>query len=59
MTTLPQTTGARFPRAGVRTPNIPALAQMNAGAGGGSAPAGLTMADVLRVLRANAWLIIL
>ena len=61
MTTLPQTTGARFPRAGGRAPNIPALAQANAGAGApaGGTGGGLTVADVLRVLRANAWLIIL
>jgi polysaccharide biosynthesis transport protein len=57
MTTLPQTTGARFPRAGLRSPSIPSLAHANAA----SAPVtnALGISDVLRVLRANAWLIIL
>jgi capsular exopolysaccharide synthesis family protein len=54
MTTLPQTAGSRFPRAGSRTPAVlaaptgPALPPQQ----------GLTPADVLRVLRVNAWLII-
>jgi polysaccharide biosynthesis transport protein len=61
MTTLPQTTAARFPRAGGgRPPGIPALAQAYGGPAGGDAVAGgLTVSDVMRVLRANAWLIIL
>lgn len=53
MTTLPQTAGSRFPRAGSRPPAaapvaMPAVAQQQ----------GLTPADALRVLRVNAWLII-
>ena len=61
MTTLPQTTGARFPRAGGgRPPGIPALAQAyGAPAGGDAVAGGMTVSDVMRVLRANAWLIIL
>lgn len=53
MTTLPQTTGSRFPRAGSRSPAVapvatPAAAQQQ----------GLTPADAMRVLRVNAWLIL-
>jgi capsular exopolysaccharide synthesis family protein len=53
MTTLPQTAGSRFPRAGSRSPAVapvatPAAAQQQ----------GLTPADAMRVLRVNAWLIL-
>jgi capsular exopolysaccharide synthesis family protein len=52
MTTLPQTTGTRFPRAGGRAPNIPGPVQpgLPAGPGGNVLSAG----DIIRVLRANA-----
>jgi polysaccharide biosynthesis transport protein len=54
MTTLPQTTGTRFPRAGGRAPNIPGPVQsgLPAGPGGNT----LTAGDIIRVLRANALL---
>ena len=58
MTTLPQTTGARFPRVGSRTPSIPGLATMSGGAGGAAQAPSLTLGDVLRVLRTNLPLII-
>src|SRR5262249_35747182 len=55
MTTLPQTTGTRFPRAGGRAPSLPAPLQP-----GLSAPNSNTLSasDVIRVLRANALLVI-
>src|SRR4051794_21849133 len=55
MTTLPQTTSIRLPRPA----GGGALAV--GGAGGVPAPAGfgMTAGDVWRVLRANAWLIVL
>ena len=61
MTTLPQTTGARFPRVGTRTPSIPGLPMMQGGhaaAGPGGPGPSLTLGDVLRVLRTNLPLII-
>lgn len=57
MTTLPQTAGARYPRAGARAASIPALAQPAAGAS--SAANSLTFSDVIRILRANIFWIIL
>lgn len=61
MTTLPQTTGARFPRVGSRAPTIPTSAGSQAGAAGVQAGAGnaLTLGDVLRVLRTNLPLIVI
>lgn len=52
MTTLPQTTGTRFPRAGGRAPNIPGPVQpgLPSGPGGNT----LSASDIIRVLRANA-----
>jgi capsular exopolysaccharide synthesis family protein len=54
MTTLPQTTGNRFPRTGGRTPAIPGAIQPGMP---GAGQISLTPADVLRVLRQNFWLI--
>ena len=58
MTTLPQTTGARFPRVGSRAPSIPGAMSYPGGAGGPSAGNSLTVGDALRVLRTNVPLII-
>jgi polysaccharide biosynthesis transport protein len=57
MTTLPQTTGTRFPRAGNRAPAIPGGIQTVAV--GHAAANQLTPADIWRIFRANAWLIAL
>jgi capsular exopolysaccharide synthesis family protein len=57
MTTLPQTTTMRYPRPATGVPALPAPA----GAlmqSGGAAAAGMTMSDVIRVLRTNLWLLI-
>ena len=58
MTTLPQTTGTRFPRAGNRAPAIPGAIQ-SSHASSGSGANQLTASDVWRIFRANAWLIAL
>jgi polysaccharide biosynthesis transport protein len=56
MTTLPQTTGTRFPRAGGRAPSIPGPA--NGGSGGFQGGNTLSISDILRVLRTNALMLI-
>ena len=56
MTTLPQTTGSRFPRAGNRLPAIPGQPQPGMG---GSTANSLTASDIIRVLRENVWIIAL
>jgi len=58
MTTLPQTTGTRFPRAGNRAPAIPGGIQTMSGGTAMNANQ-LSAADVWRIFRANAWLIAL
>src|SRR4051812_13854036 len=62
MTTLPQTTGIRLPRpTGAAPPAVAGGVHLahpgGGGGGGGAAVAGMSAADLWRVLRANVWLI--
>lgn len=59
MTTLPQTTAAvRVPRTATQTPLAIPQPGALAPAGGATQQGGMTAADIMRVLRANLWLII-